>query len=122
MFLTNLRIFKAIGTGWADIYDSLLKMQSVTPSLLRITQMMNLPVDDHQTMQLSRDMEKQTILKKQMVMGTANIQPGYEVDALHISASNVSFKYQCALWDDGASIDSNGGSAGGLRQCNFEIP
>merc|ERR1712166_86023 len=54
MFLANLSIIATIGHSWADIYKCLMDMQSISPALLQIVDLINLPTDVPQRKALNR--------------------------------------------------------------------
>eukprot|EP00418_Pyrodinium_bahamense_P062012 CAMPEP_0179095334 /NCGR_PEP_ID=MMETSP0796-20121207/43766_1 /TAXON_ID=73915 /ORGANISM="Pyrodinium bahamense, Strain pbaha01" /LENGTH=944 /DNA_ID=CAMNT_0020793021 /DNA_START=40 /DNA_END=2870 /DNA_ORIENTATION=+ len=45
MFLANVNIFKSVGSASTGVYSSWLDVQRVLPSLMRITELLNKPVD-----------------------------------------------------------------------------
>lgn len=58
MFLANIRIFRDVGDTSQEVYRVWLDMQEVLPSLVRITRLLNLPIDIDERKALSDLREK----------------------------------------------------------------
>eukprot|EP00746_Dinoflagellata_sp_MGD_P157124 gnl/MRDRNA2_/MRDRNA2_86112_c0_seq2.p1 gnl/MRDRNA2_/MRDRNA2_86112_c0~~gnl/MRDRNA2_/MRDRNA2_86112_c0_seq2.p1 ORF type:complete len:538 (-),score=77.41 gnl/MRDRNA2_/MRDRNA2_86112_c0_seq2:270-1727(-) len=124
-FLTNLKILKAIGEAWSAIYVVFLQINSVMPALLKITHLLNLPVETLAHMRQEKAEEQRSakimnsMLNSDSSTSAKSREPealGHdEVDDLRIYARNIDFTYPYMLSRSGAALGFTG-----LYQCQFE--
>merc|ERR1712093_950605 len=96
VFLVNLQIIRSIGQSWGLIYQIVVKIQMVCPSLARITHFMNLPVDTWEHMRHERDkrLARVTTCGKRQRLLKCDVNDGdgtsdcYAVDLLKIKCKN----------------------------------
>jgi len=91
MYLTDLAIIAKIGQQWGAIYSVAVAMQTTFPALLRITRLLNMPVDIGQRKALSEFLRGKTMTLR------ANIRnqkmPGIPLDLLPIQFEDLDFSY-----------------------------
>jgi len=92
MFLANVRIFADVGKASKGVYLSWLEVQRVLPSLMRITRLLNLPVDVDERKEFSDLMERvsREHLARQVQEGldSADI-----LNLMPITFSNISIRF-----------------------------
>jgi ABC-type multidrug transport system fused ATPase/permease subunit len=92
MFLANLSIIATIGHSWGDIYKVLMDMQSISPALLSVVDLMNLPTDVPQRKALNRVRRiKSKDLREEMRSSGVK---GHPADTMPIVLENLSYSYR----------------------------
>lgn len=91
IFLTNIRVFRSIGTEWAQIYGCLLRMQSIFPAFQRIVVLMSLPTDAQHRLALSRHGQRIEMSLRGHLHSEESAGSG--TDMLPIMIENIVFGY-----------------------------
>eukprot|EP00747_Dinoflagellata_sp_TGD_P090298 gnl/TRDRNA2_/TRDRNA2_164652_c1_seq1.p1 gnl/TRDRNA2_/TRDRNA2_164652_c1~~gnl/TRDRNA2_/TRDRNA2_164652_c1_seq1.p1 ORF type:complete len:339 (+),score=41.79 gnl/TRDRNA2_/TRDRNA2_164652_c1_seq1:42-1019(+) len=91
MYLTDLAIIGKIGQQWGAIYSVAVAMQTTFPNLIRITRLLNMPVDIGQRKALNEFWRNKTRVLR------ANIRkekrPGIPLDLLPLQFEDLDFSY-----------------------------
>lgn len=93
MYLTNIRIFDSMGGNYKSIYTACLEIQSVFPSLLRITLLLNLPTNLPSHMKVIHNAHEQARKLTHEMSKSKDGRTGQVLDRLPISMGGFKFSY-----------------------------
>lgn len=91
MFLAYLAIIGNIGGASGSIYKVLMDVQKISPPLVRIVTLINLPTDVPHRKVLNRDRRAKTAALREEIRKT--IKRGWPVDSLPIEMQGLKFEY-----------------------------
>merc|ERR1719428_2148698 len=101
-----MKILKMVGKSYGNIYDLVLQIQSVTPSLKRITVFMNLPIDLNERMKLNRKRRERGELARQQSRLEQTVGATYAVDRMEIKMEKLSYYYTVTFQGAGISLEN----------------
>lgn len=91
LFLANVSIINTIGTSAGTIYQLLMEIEASSPSLYKITDLINLPTDLRARQALNRSKRQKTATMRAELLKT--LSRGWPADSLPIEIEGLKFSY-----------------------------